>query len=97
MGDQQRNLNPTKEAQVAMIMWGSEYSHQGGGSMDFWDKLSFDRKQRCRLVVARMIKPMDSRELAGIQADAIMKMMWSLGFNFTEISKYADKVREEKV
>lgn len=56
MSDQQRNLNPTKEAQVAMIMWGSEYSQQSGGSMDFWDGLSFDRKQRCRLVVTRLNK-----------------------------------------
>lgn len=51
MSDQQRNLNPTAQARVAMIMWGKEYSQQGGGSMDFWDRLSDDRKNRCRLVV----------------------------------------------
>lgn len=49
--DQTRNLNPTPEAKVAMIIWGDEYSQQNGGSMDFWDKLSVDRKNRCKYVV----------------------------------------------
>jgi hypothetical protein len=51
MQDQTRNLNPTPEATVAMIIWGDEYSKQNGGSMDFWDSLSDARKKRCRLVV----------------------------------------------
>lgn len=51
MNDQTRNLNPTPEAKVAMIIWGKEYSEQNGGSMDFWDTLSEDRKKRCRAVV----------------------------------------------
>lgn len=45
-----RNLHPSADAQVAMIIWGREYSQQSGGSMDFWDGLSDDRKKRCRLV-----------------------------------------------
>jgi hypothetical protein len=49
--DQTRNLNPTPEARVAMIIWGAEYAAQRGGSMDFWDSLSADRKRRCELVV----------------------------------------------
>lgn len=57
MNDQHRNLNPTKEAQVAMIIWGSQYSQQYGGSMDFWDGLSHDRQQRCRLVVKNLCTP----------------------------------------
>ncbi|PCJ32165.1 MAG: hypothetical protein COA90_04115 [Gammaproteobacteria bacterium] len=51
---QQRNLNPTPAAQVAMIIWGEEYSKQLGGSMDFWDGLSDYRKSRCRLVVKQL-------------------------------------------
>lgn len=52
--DQTRNLNPTKEAVVARIIWGKEYSEQSGGTMDFWDKLDADRKHRCELVVKEL-------------------------------------------
>lgn len=55
MQDQKRNLNPTPEAKVAMIIWGKEYSEQNGGSMDFWDGLSEDRKKRCKLVVKALV------------------------------------------
>lgn len=51
MADEQRNLNPSKEAVIAMWLWGSEYSAQHGGSMDFWDKLSKRRKQHCKWMV----------------------------------------------
>lgn len=51
MKDQQRNLNPTHEARIAMIVWGDEYAAQSGGSMDFWDNLSDDRKLRVKMVV----------------------------------------------
>lgn len=54
MRNQQRNLNPTPEARVAMITYGKEYSKQRGGSMDFWDSLPEDIKRRCRLVVAAL-------------------------------------------
>lgn len=54
MNDQTRNLSPTPEAQVAMIIWGDEYSKQNGGSMDFWDSLTESRKKRCRLVVEKL-------------------------------------------
>lgn len=54
MKDQQRNLNPTAPAIVAMIVWGKEYSQQMGGSMDFWDGLDDDRKRRCELVVKEL-------------------------------------------
>ena len=47
---QKRNLNPTLEARVAMIIWGQEYSQQSGGSMDFWDNLNEDRKQTVRMI-----------------------------------------------
>lgn len=50
--DQTRNLNPHKEARVAMTIWGREYAHeQKGGSMDFWDGLSDKRKTLCKHVV----------------------------------------------
>lgn len=54
--DQTRNLNPTLEARVAMIIWGREYSQSRLGSMDFWDGLSEDRKSRCELVVEELRK-----------------------------------------
>ena len=54
MFDHQRNINPTPEARLAMIMWGEEYSRQHGGSMDFWDKLSAERKRRCEIAVEAM-------------------------------------------
>jgi len=55
--DQTRNLNPTKEARVAMIIWCDEYSKQGGGSMDFWDSLSPERQKRCVSVVEALAAP----------------------------------------
>lgn len=42
-----RNANPTPEAIIAMMIWGKEYANSGCGSMDFWDKISFARKQQC--------------------------------------------------
>ena len=56
MTNQNRNLNPTREAVIAMCMWPSEYAAQSGGSMDFWDKLSEARKKRCLLVVEELEK-----------------------------------------
>lgn len=40
MKDQQRNLNPTRAARLAMLVWGNEYAVSGAGSMDFYDSLS---------------------------------------------------------
>jgi hypothetical protein len=55
----QRNLNPHKPARAAMWLWGERYSKQGGGSMDFWDKLTNSEKDTCR----RMVKDiLDARE-----------------------------------
>jgi len=56
-----RNLHPTPEAIVAYIIWGEEYSKQKGGSMDFWDSLSQDRKNRCILVVKKINSNGDKR------------------------------------
>lgn len=56
MEKERRNLNPTKAAKVAMIIWGKEYSQQHGGSMDFWDRLSSDRRKRCEMVVDVLTK-----------------------------------------
>lgn len=51
-----RNLNPHKAAVVAMYLWGRAYSHQGGGSMDFWDDLSPASRDLCRRMVADIEK-----------------------------------------
>ena len=36
----QKELNPHREAVLAMLMYGDEYARQPGGSMDFYDSLS---------------------------------------------------------
>ena len=48
MKDQTRNLDPHRPAKCAMWLYGHEYSKQGGGSMDFWDKLTKSQKETCR-------------------------------------------------
>lgn len=54
--DQTRNLTPTPEARVAMIIWSKDYVAFGGGSMDFWDSLSADRQYRCEMVVRAVLE-----------------------------------------
>lgn len=51
-----RNINPTPEAVVAMNLFGTDYGHQNGGSMDFWDNLSEGRKRRCRMIANAVIE-----------------------------------------
>jgi hypothetical protein len=57
----QRNQNPHKPAVIAMWMWGREYSQQGGGSMDFWDKLDESRKRICCECLERLEKAPEER------------------------------------
>ena len=47
----QRNLNPHAEARAAMWLYGKRYSEQGGGSMDFYDRLSDYEKDCCKRLV----------------------------------------------
>ena len=49
-----RNINPHKEAVVAMSLWSAEYAPGGLGSMDFWDQLNDAMKRRCRDLVDRI-------------------------------------------
>ena len=49
-----RNLNPHKPARVAMILWNEKYASQGGGSMDFWDRLSESDKKLCRDILQQI-------------------------------------------
>lgn len=56
-----RNLNPHKAARVAMVLWGARYAKQGGGSMDFWDKLSESEKRLCRELVKKIEKAPEER------------------------------------
>ncbi len=51
-----RNLNPHKAARVAMCLWGNRYAAQGGGSMDFWDKLTESEKKLCREILEQIEK-----------------------------------------
>jgi hypothetical protein len=49
-----RNLNPrniTKEVILARCLFGHEYSKQNGGQVDFYEKLSPQRKKLCREIV----------------------------------------------
>ena len=49
-----RNLRPHKAAVVAMYLYGSQYSAQGGGSMDFWDSLPPSQKRVCYEMLERL-------------------------------------------
>ncbi|QUS40550.1 hypothetical protein RPMA_18200 [Tardiphaga alba] len=51
-----RNLHPHAEAQMAMWLWGDEYSQQRGGSMDFWDSLGASRRNHCIDCVSYILK-----------------------------------------
>ena len=42
-----RNFHPTKEARLAMYIYGVEYSQQNLGSMDYYDSLNKERKKFC--------------------------------------------------
>jgi hypothetical protein len=53
--NQTRNLNPHRAAKAAMWLYGKDYANQGGGSMDFWDRLPKHRKQTS----IRMIKELE--------------------------------------
>lgn len=37
-----------------MVLYSSRYAAQGGGSMDFWDKLSEGEKRTCREVLEQI-------------------------------------------
>jgi hypothetical protein len=54
MKDQTRNLNPHKEAIVAMALYNHRYAQRGSGSMDFYDSLSEGEKTVCRDIVKRL-------------------------------------------
>lgn len=51
-----RNLHPHKAAVAAMWLYGSAYSRQCGGSMDFWDALPNSSKRLCRDLVKEIEK-----------------------------------------
>lgn len=52
----QRNLDPTAPAIVAMTLWGYAYCQQNGGSMDFWDNLRPGDKKHCRELAEKIRK-----------------------------------------
>ncbi len=56
-----RNQSPTAPAVAAMYLYGAEYASQGGGSMDFWDKLSWPKKKRCEEMVLKIIDAIPNR------------------------------------
>ena len=62
MKDQSRNLNPTPEAVVAMYIYGDEYARQGGGSMDFWDRVPNSKKRVCSDCLKDIHKALQARK-----------------------------------
>jgi len=48
MDSQEHNLNPHKEAVIAMWLFGKEYSELGLGSMDYYNGLSARDKRMCK-------------------------------------------------
>lgn len=57
----QRNLNAHAQATFARYHWHDRYAAQGGGTMDFWDKLTPEEKAFCsdavREIQARVAIP----------------------------------------
>ena len=47
-----RDLNPTPEARLAMVIWAHEYAYGRLGSMGFWDLLSDGQKRTCQSCLA---------------------------------------------
>ena len=54
MKSQVYNLNPHKPARVAMVLYNERYASQGGGSIDFWNKLTEGEKDTCRKIVSEI-------------------------------------------
>lgn len=52
--DEARNSNPHKSAVMAMCVYSIRYTHEGCGSMDFWDSLTVIQQKMCRDLVARL-------------------------------------------
>ena len=59
---QSYNLKPHKPARVAMVLYNERYARQGGGSIDFWNKLTKGEKDTCRKIVSE-IESAPSEEL----------------------------------
>ena len=55
MKSQKHNLNPHKEAVIAMWLFGKEYADLGLGSMDYYNGLTASDKKLCK----RMLKDID--------------------------------------
>jgi hypothetical protein len=55
------NLNPHKSARMAMYLYAHRYASQGGGSMDFWDKLTEGEKRTCRECVRELLNSPDEK------------------------------------
>ena len=62
MKDQTRNLNAHKAARMATIIWNDAYMAQNGGVMDFWDSLSFSKKNIARAMVLDIEKAREEGE-----------------------------------
>jgi len=67
MSSAQRNLTPHRAARMAMVLFDHEYGAQRGGSMDFWDGLSKDKKRHARDVL-KIIMECPEEPLAEIEA-----------------------------
>lgn len=50
-----RNMNPHAEARFAMWKWSADYAAQGGGVMDYWDRLSERDKRLCYEAVDEIV------------------------------------------
>ena len=56
MNDPKRNLKPHAEALLHSWVWGFEYSHQGGGVIDFWERANTIRQNQVREMMERLSK-----------------------------------------
>lgn len=64
-----RNIRPHAEARVAMLIWGSRYASQSGGSMEFYDSLSKHEKATCRSAVDGILSAIEQNGRAPDEKD----------------------------
>jgi len=68
--DARRDLNPTPEARLAMIMFGHEYSRQNLGCMGFWDGLTETRQHDVRRNLSKIA---EAAKLHSVSLDQLIE------------------------
>lgn len=54
MTEEERNLDPHRPARCAIWVYSERYINQKGGIMDFWDKLTKQEQDICRIMAEQI-------------------------------------------